>query len=342
MHDSVIKETKKTIFSLPKAELHVHLEGTMEPEQFMLFAERNKISVPYTTLEEAQQAYAFSDFQSFIDAYEQIANVLCTQEDFYDLTLAYLKKVSGQGVLHTEISFDLQTYMPRNIATETIIMGIHHALCDGKKLFGISGEMILCFIRNLSEENALQALELSLPFKDKIIGVGLASTEKGNPPSKFEKVFARARSFGYHCVAHAGECGTPEMIREAIQLLHVERIDHGIQVLDDPSLITELIQKNISVTVCPLSNVALGLVKNLQQHPLKKMLDAELTVSINSDDPAFFHGYIAENYYAAVTQMGLSFEDVVQCARNSFQASFASESRKNECLDLLAQACKEF
>lgn len=321
-------------FLPPKAELHVHIEGTMEPEQLMLFAQRNKIVIPYKTIEEAREAYNFSDYQSFIDAYINITQVLCTQEDFYDLTLSYLKKAVSQGVLHAEIFFDLQTYMPRGIKAGTIITGIHQAFCEGKKLWGISAEMIMCFIRHFSQKNAFEALKLSLPFKDYIIGVGLASTEDGNPPAKFQEVFTQAHSYGYHRVAHAGECNAA-MIRETIQLLNVERIDHGIHAIDDNSLVKELIEKKIALTVCPLSNLSLGIVKNLQQHPLKQLLDLGVMITINSDDPAFFNGYIAENYYDAVIQMGLSREDIIQCARNSFQASFASETRKNECLEQL-------
>ena len=253
----------------------------------MFFAERNKISIPYKTIEEAHQAYTFSGYQSFIDKYVQLTHVLRTERDFYDLTRAYLTKVATQGVVHAEIFFDLQTYLPRGIRAETIIMGIHHALCDARTLFGISGGMIMCFIRDLSAENALYALECSLPFKDKIIGVGLASVEKGNPPSQFKDVFARAREYGYHCVAHAGECG-PEMIHDTIRLLHVERIDDGIQAIHDPLLVKELVQKKIPLTVCPLSNVALGIVKDVEYHPLKKLLDAGVIVTINSDDPGFF------------------------------------------------------
>lgn len=329
-----MQNLKELIYGLPKAELHVHLEGTMEPEQFMLFAERNKITIPYKTIEEAEQAYNFSDFRSFINAYSKITEVLCTEEDFYDLALAYLKKASSQGVLHTEISFGFQEYVQRNISPASIVNGIHQAILDAKILFNISAELILCFIRTLSPKNAFDQLTLSLPFKDKIIGVGLASIEEGNPASKFEKVFSKAATYGYHLVAHAGECNV-ENIRETIELLHVERIDHGIQAIADPSLIAELSQKQIPLTVCPLSNVALGIVKNLAEHPLKKLFYAGIMVTINSDDPAFFNGYIAENYYAAITEMGLSLADIIQCARNSFLASFASNARKKECLERL-------
>ena len=329
------KDLKTFLYALPKAELHVHIEGTMEPEQFMFFAERNKISVPYKTIEEAKQAYAFTDFLSFIHAYFLITQVLCTQEDFYDLTMTYLKKAFSQGVLHAEIFFDLQIYLPRNISPGTIINAIYQAMCDSKALFGISAEMIMCFARDLSQENAFTVLELSLPFKDKIIGVGLASIEIGNPPSKFKDVFAQAGAYGYHRVAHAGECSA-EMIRETIELLHVERIDHGIQSVHNLSVMEEIIQKKIPLTLCPLSNLALGVVKNLQPYPFKQMLDAGIIVTINSDDPAFFKSYIADNYYSAVTQMGLSLDDVIQCARNSFEASFASDMRKKECLEKLS------
>lgn len=326
--------TKNFIYALPKAELHVHIEGTMEPEQYLLFAERNKISVPHTTLEQAQRAYEFSDYQSFINAYLQIANVLCTQEDFYDLTIAYLTKAYSQGVLHAEIFFDMQTYMPRNIPISAIVNGIHEAILYCQKHLGISAEMIMCFIRNLSQENAFEALKLSLPYKDKIVGVGLASLETGNPPSKFKDVFALARSMGYHCVAHAGECSAAYIL-DAINVLHVERIDHGIHVVEDPSVMQKIIEKKIPLTLCPLSNQQLGVAKNLTPYPLKQMLNEGALVTINSDDPAFFNSYIADNYYFAFTESGLSIDDLISCARNSFQASFTSQHRKEELIEKL-------
>ncbi len=331
------KNLKAFIYNLPKAELHVHIEGTMEPEQFLYFARRNNIDIPYKTVQEPQLAYRFSDFDSFINAYVHISTVLCTQEDFYELTLAYLKKVADQGVLHTEIFFDIQTYLLRDIKPAVVINGIHDALVDGGKKWGISGALILCIRRDLSQESAFEALEQSLPFKDKIVSVGLASIEKGNPLSKFDAVFAQARSYGYHCVAHAGEEGPPSYIKEAIELLKVERIDHGIRAIEDPALMKELVQRKIPLTVCPLSNYALGIVKNLKYHPLKKMIDAGVITTINSDDPAFFGGYIAENYYAAITQMGLSIDNDIECAKNSFVFSFASDDRKKECLTIVQE-----
>ncbi len=325
---------KNFIKNLPKAELHLHIEGTMEPEEFLLFAQRNNINIPYKTVEQAKQAYKFSDFKTFIDAYTLVSQVLKTEQDFYDLTLAYLKKISQQGVLHTEIFFDLQTYMQRNMASEIVINGIHNALVDGYKLFNISSGMIMCFMRNFSQESAFEALEQAIIHKDKIIGVGLAALEIGNPATPFEPVFAKAHSLGFHTVAHAGESDLIN-IRHAVQFLGVERIDHGIQCMHDPELVKELASKKIPLTVCPLSNVALNLIKNIKEHPLKKMFDAGLMVTINSDDPAFFDGYIAENYYAAFEQIGLSYDDLITCARNSFIASFASKERKKECLKIL-------
>lgn len=336
-----MNELKEYIYKLPKAELHVHIEGTMEPEQLMLFAKRNNVAVPYKTIQEAQEAYKFSDTISFINAYIQATKVLCTEQDFYDLTLAYLKKVFSQGVLHTEVFFDLQTYTARNMQPNIIINGIYRALCDGYTLFGISGAMIICIRRDLSQDDAIKTLEITEPFKDKIIAIGLASfPEEENPPDKFEKVFALARSQGYHIVAHAGECSV-KTIRDTIELLHAERIDHGIYIMQDPNVVELLRKKHTALTVCPLSNVALGVVKNLKIYPLKSMLDVGLIVTINSDDPSFFHGYIADNYYAAITVMGLTIQDLITCARNSFNFSFASDERKQECLKLLEVYSKD-
>jgi adenine deaminase len=326
------------IQKLPKAELHVHIEGTLEPEQLLQFAERNKIAVPYQTPEQARQAYHFTNYQAFLDAYIQLTSVLQHEQDFYEMTLAYLARAAEQGVLHAEIFFDLQTYMPRGIVPGVIINGIHRALVDAQEKYGISGSMIMCFIRNLSEEDAFKALELCAPFKDKIAGIGLAALEEGNPPEKFARVFAQARAHGYHLVAHAGECmvpSAPEDIWQTIKLLDVERIDHGIGCVLDKNLMVELAAMRMPLTVCPLSNVALHLVKNMAEHPLKSMLAANIVVSIHSDDPVFFGGYIAENYYAAAVALDLSARDLISCARNSIISSFASIERKKECLTLL-------
>ncbi|MBS1986839.1 adenosine deaminase [Candidatus Dependentiae bacterium] len=325
---------KKFIQELPKAELHVHLEGTMEPEQLMFFAQRNGIEVPYHSIEDARRAYHFSDFESFYDAYVQATKVLKTEQDFYDLAFAYLKKAAEQGVVHAEIFFDLQTYIPRRIAPDTIINGLHRAVTDAHEAFGISGGLIMCFLRHLTQEDALRTLELSLPFKDKIMGVGLACQEEGNPPSKFEKAFQEARRYGYHIVAHEGE-SIATGLQEAVELIKVERLDHGIHILQEPELLQKLIEERIPLTVCPLSNVAVKSVDDIKNHPLKKMFEAGLFVTINSDDPAFFGGYIAENYYAAYKEIGLSLDDLVTCAYNSIEASFADQALKQKYFDQL-------
>ena len=324
---------KRFITNLPKAELHVHIEGTMEPSQLRVFAERNKIAVPAGVLDASGQRYLFSDLASFLKAYLQATTVLQTEQDFYDLTFAYLKKVAQQGVLHTEIFFDLQSYLPRKVAPATIINGMHRALVDGKKQLGISGFLIMCFLRNLSEEDAFKALGLLDGFRDKVIGVGLAAVEEGNPPMKFTPVFAKAVALGFRTVAHVGEGShAVDFFHQAITQLGVERIDHGIACMSDAQLVRELAKKRIPLTVCPLSNVALGLYKKLEDHPLDEMFDAELMVTINSDDPAFFGGYILENYLAVADALDFSCSDLVVCARNSFTASFLSAAEKARCL----------
>lgn len=306
----------------------------MEPEQLMFFAKRNGIKVPYKSVKEAKEAYVFSDLASFLDVYIQATQVLCTEQDFYDLTYAYLKKASEQGVVHAEIFFDLQNYMPRNIGPDIIVNGIHRALTDAYQNFGISGGMIMCFIRHLSQEDAFKALELSLPFKDKIVGVGLASLEAGHPPSKFEQVFEKARSYGYRVVAHEGECSA-KGLQEAVELINVDRLDDGIQIMGNADLVQKSAHKKTPFTVCPLSNKALNIIDDLKNHPLKDMMKAGLVVTINSDDPAFFGGYIAENYYAAIKDINLSLDDIIMCAYNSIHASFADEQRKQKCYKLL-------
>lgn len=324
--DDAVKEFIK---KLPKAELHVHLEGTMEPEQFLFFAKRNGMQLPYSSIEDARKAYQFSDFESFCEAYIQVTKVLHTQQDFYDLAFAYCKKAVEQGVVHVELFFDLQTYMPRSIAPEWIINGLHRALADANRMFELSGGLILCFLRHLPQEDAIKTLEVSLPFKDKLLGVGLACQEEGNPPSKFQKVFEKARSYGYHVVAHEGECITTGL-PEALDLIKVERLDHGIQIINSPDLMKKVRERRITLTMCPLSNVVLGIVDDIKHHPLKKMLQAGLLVTINSDDPAFFGGYIAENYYAAYKDIHLSLDDLVTCAYNAIDGSFADQMLKQK------------
>jgi len=331
---------KQFITNLPKAELHVHSEGTMEPAQLLLFAERNNISIPDGLLDPSKTKYIFSNYQGFLDAYIQATNVLQKEQDFYELTLAYLKKASEQGVLHTEIFFDIQTYFPRNIDPKIIIYGMDRAFIQAKKLYGIDGAMIMCFLRHLSEEDAFKALEIAYEHKDKIVGIGLASLEQGNPPSKFERAFARAREYGFHIVAHAGEC-LPKIIHDTVTLLKVERIDHGVLCMQDAQLVQELVQKQIPITVCPLSNIVLGIFKTLHDHPLKKMLDTGLMVTINSDDPAFFGGYIADNYLAVGQALGLTCHDLILCARNSFIASFVADDVKRRYLETLDEYVAE-
>jgi adenosine deaminase len=325
---------KDIIMQLPKAELHVHIEGTMEPEQYLTFAERNKVKIPYNTLEQARQAYEFTDYHSFITAYLAATQVLCTEQDFYDLTIAYLQKMRQQGVLHVEVFFELQSYIVRNIAPAVIINGIYEALQYGAITLGISGLMIMSFLRHLSEQEAFNALKLSLPYKDKIVGVGLAAYEQGNPPSKFQHVFKQAHDYGYHIVVHA-EIGNGDYLHQAIDLLHAERIDHGIPCLQNPELVNEIKRRNIALTVCPISNVMLGLYPSLLQHPIKKMIEWGLPVTINSDDPSFFKHYIADNYYAVHETLGVTFAELVFCAHNSFLYSFANDARKKECIAIL-------
>jgi adenosine deaminase len=326
---------KLFIEQLPKAELHVHIEGTMEPAQYLSFAQRNNITVAYSSSEQVQSAYRFTSYQSFIDAYIRLTKVICTEQDFYDLTTAYLHKVAAQGVVHTEIFFDFQSYTPRGIQPAVIVNGMHQALVDAKKKFTITGGLIMCFLRHLPEADAFKALEQALLLKDKILGVGLATVEEGNPPSKFKRVFAKAQEYGFHRVAHVAECGEPRLIMQAIEDLAAERIDHGIRVAEDPELMRHLAALKMPFTVCPYSNVAL-LNYTFQTHPLKKMYDAGLSVSINSDDPAFFGGnYIAQNYLVAAEQMGFTCKELVRCARNSFLSAFCSPERKVECLKIL-------
>ena len=328
------------IMSLPKAELHIHLEGTLSPEQYLFFAQRNNIHVPYSNVDEVKKdLYSFSDLSSFIAAYKKVSQVLCTEADFYDLTFAYLKKAHSQGVLHTEIFFDFQCSSYRGIAPSALINGMHQAYVDALAQFNITASSILSILRDSSEEDAFKAYDLLRIYKDNIVGIGLASIEKGNPPSKFERVFARAREDGYHLTAHAGEEVGSDYIRQAITQLHVERIDHGISCMRDPLLVHTLAATQLPLTVCPLSNVALGNVSSLETHPIRAMFDAGLMVTINSDDPAFFDGYIADNYIALGQSSIFSCAELVTCARNSFLASFCSIEAKKRYLAQLDEYC---
>jgi adenosine deaminase len=310
------------IHSLPKAELHLHIEGTLEPELMFELARRNGVRLRYPTVESLRQAYQFSDLQSFLDIYYDGAAVLLKQEDFMDMALAYFRKAASQNVRHAEIFFDTQTHTTRGIAFETVIRGLREAQERAGSELGVTSKLILCFLRHLSEDAAMATLDEALPYRDWIVAVGLDSSEKGHPPRKFERVFAKARAAGLLAVAHAGEEGPPEYIREALDILKVRRIDHGVRCMEDPQLVKRLVEEQVPLTVCPLSNLRLRVVETMRDHPLKRMLDAGLNVTINSDDPAYFGGYVEENYVAAAEALGLSEEELSRLARNSFDASF--------------------
>lgn len=323
---------KSFIAGLPKAELHVHIEGTFEPELMFQLAERNGITLPYENVAALKTAYNFNQLQDFLDIYYQGMNVLRTEQDFFDLTWAYLQKISRQSVRHVEIFFDPQGHVERGIAFETALNGIHAALVKGQQEYYISFGLIMCFLRHLDEKDAFATLEMALAHKDKIIGVGLDSSEKGNPPAKFQQVFAKARHEGFRLVAHAGEEGPPEYVYEALDLLKVDRIDHGNTSMQDPALVKRLVDEQMALTVCPLSNTKLCVVDDMQHHPLPQMLEAGLNVTINSDDPAYFGGYLNENYEAISTILGNSAELLAQLARNSFSASFINDAQRDSLL----------
>lgn len=323
------------IRELPKAELHLHLEGTLEPEMMMEMAARNKVAVPYRDVEEVKRAHVFGDLQSFLDLYYASCAVLRTERDFYELTLAYITKAASQGVRHAEVFFDPQTHTSRLVPFEAVVSGIHFGLIEGESRFGVTSQLILSFLRHLSEEEAHETLEEGLRYREWLSGVGLDSSELGNPPAKFAEVFAIARSEGLHSVVHAGEEGPPEYIWEALNLLGAERIDHGVRCLEDDLLVARLVADNVPLTVCPLSNVRLAVFPSLAEHPLKSMLQCGLRVSVNSDDPAYFGGYIADNYAAATEALALTREQLVGIARNSFLSSFLGESERNFHLEEL-------
>jgi len=309
------------IQNLPKAELHLHIEGTFEPELLFEIAQRNKISIPYDSVESLRKAYQFDCLQDFLDIYYQGANVLQTEQDFYDLTFSYLEKCNLQNVRHTEIMFDPQTHTDRGVPFKTVINGISRACDAAQTQFGITSFLIMSYLRHLSEEDAFKTLEQSLPFKSKIKAIGLDSSEKGNPPSKFQRVFEASVKEGYTPLAHAGEEGSAEYVWEALDLLKIKRIDHGNNSLQDPELVKEIIKRDIALTVCPLSNKALKVQEDLKQHPLKKMMDMGLKVTVNSDDPAYFGGQINQNYIEIQKALNLSKEDLYILARNSFEYS---------------------
>jgi adenosine deaminase len=322
---------------LPKAELHLHIEGTLEPELMFELARRNGVNLPYASIDDVRRAYVFSDLQSFLDIYYAGCRVLLKEQDFYDLTWAYLARAAVQGVRHAEIFFDPQTHTNRGVPFETVVTGIHRALEDGRARLDTTSGLILCFLRHLSAEAAMRSLTEALPYREWILAVGLDSSEVGNPPAKFRDVYDSARGSGLLAVAHAGEEGPPAYVWEALDILQVRRIDHGVRSIEDDRLVSRLVEEQIPLTVCPLSNVKLRVFPNLKSHNLKQLLDRGLLVTVNSDDPAYFGGYVADNFAASAAALDLSREQLLQLAKNSFLASFLPDDRKRAYLDELAR-----
>jgi len=323
------------INNLPKAELHLHIEGTFEPELMFNIAKRNQIDIKYKSVDEIKAAYQFDCLQDFLDIYYAGAGVLITEQDFYDLTYSYLEKCATQNVRHTEIMFDPQTHTDRGISFKTVISGISKACHDAEKKLNVSSLLIMSYLRHLSEEEAFKTLHQSLPYKHLIKAIGLDSSEKGNPPSKFKNVFEASVNEGYIPLAHAGEEGPPEYVWEALDLLNIHRIDHGNNCLKDESLVKEIIKRDMALTVCPLSNTALQVVDNLHNHPLKKMMDIGLKVTINSDDPAYFGGQVNKNYIDVQKALNLTKKELYELAKNSFQYSLLDDNSKEKYLNEL-------
>lgn len=324
--------------AIPKAELHIHIEGSLEPELIFALAERNRLALPYASVDELRAAYAFTNLQSFLDIYYAGASVLLHEADFHDMAWAYFLRAKADNVVHSEIFFDPQTHTARGVPMSTVIGGLASACERARGELGMSAELILCFLRHLSEEEAFATLEAALPFREHFIGVGLDSSEVGHPPSKFSRVFARCRELGLHVVAHAGEEGPPGYIWEALNDLKTERIDHGVRSLEDPALVVELARRRMPLTVCPLSNLKLCVVEDLKSHPMKRLLDAGLCATVNSDDPAYFGGYMNANFVQTVQALQLSRDDVITLARNSIEASFVSGERRADMMALLEAA----
>ena len=323
----------KFINETPKAELHIHIEGTLEPELMFKLAKRNDIKIPFKNINDVKSAYNFSNLESFLNIFYQGSNVLIKEQDFFDLTWAYTLKCKKDNVVHTEIFFDPQTHINRGIHFEVVINGIYKALVKANKEFGLTSKIIMCFLRHLDEKSAFKILDQALVHKDKIIGVGLDSSELDHPPRKFERVFKKAIENDFLTVAHAGEEGSPEYIWEALNLLKVKRIDHGVQCLQDKKLVKKLLDDQIPLTVCPLSNIKLCVFKKLQDHNLKKLLNNGLMVMVNSDDPAYFGGYINKNLIECQAALNLSKEDIKKLIINSFKSSFLIESKKKEWIE---------
>lgn len=329
------KELIKFLKEVPKCELHLHIEGSFEPELMFEIAQRNGINTKFKTIDELKKAYQFGNLQEFLDLYYEGANALIHEQDFYDLTTAYFQKCAEDNVAHTEIFVDPQTHTSRGIDMKTVIDGVHKAIMDAKDKWGITSYIIVCFLRHLDENSAIETYNEAIKFRDKIVGFGLDSSEVGHPPVKFERVFEKARNDGFQVVAHAGEEGPADYIWEALNILKVSRIDHGVRCLEDENLVNYLVENKIPLTVCPLSNLKLQVVKKMEDHPLKKMLDKNLMVTINSDDPAYFGGYMNENFLKTAGALNLSKKEIVQIAKNSFIASYLPENEKIKWIEKL-------
>jgi adenosine deaminase len=327
---------------MPKAELHIHIEGSLEPELIFAMAQRNRVAIPYADVEELRRAYAFTNLQSFLDIYYAGASVLITERDFFDMAWAYVLRARADNVVHTEIFFDPQTHTARGVAMETVIKGLHRACMEAKVKLGVSASLILCFLRHLTEQDAFETLEQALPWRDRFIGVGLDSSELGHPPEKFARVFARCRELGLHLVAHAGEEGPPAYVWTALDLLKVERIDHGVQSSKDAQLMRRLAQDRIPLTVCPLSNLKLCVFPQLEQHNIGELLEAGLMATVNSDDPAYFGGYMNDNFTRTFAAARLTAAQAWQLASNSFEASFIPAAEKRRYRDQVDAVFAEF
>lgn len=330
----------KLIDNLPKAELHLHIEGTLEPEMMLQLAQRNGVTLPYKTVQEVRQAYEFDCLQDFLDVYYHGMSVLVTEQDFYDLTIAYLRKVRAEGVTHAEIFFDPQGHTDRGVSFETVLGGIVKALDEARLELNMTSRLIMCFLRHLPEEQAFDTLSCACQHKDLIYGVGLDSSEKGFPPENFSRVFAQARKEGFVAVAHAGEEGPADYVKGALDDLQVQRVDHGNRAFDDPALVSRLAKEQTPLTMCPLSNLRLKGITSLQQHPVKKALSAGIVATINSDDPSYFGGYINDNYKAVKNALELDANDLITLAKNSFAASFIDDNKKQAALDGVDKAVK--
>jgi adenosine deaminase len=326
-----------TIRQMPKAELHIHIEGSLEPEMICALAKRNDVKISYASVEELRVAYAFTDLQSFLDIYYAGASVLLREQDFFDMTWAYLLRAKADNVVHTEIFFDPQTHIERGVGMGTVINGLYRAVEQAVRELGMTASLIMCFLRHLSEDDAMATLTLALPYRDKFIGIGLDSSERDHPPEKFKALFARAKKLGLHLVAHAGEEGPPAYIQTALDVLHVERIDHGVRCTADPALVQRLARDSVPLTVCPLSNVKLGIFPAMKSHNLVSLLDAGVMVTINSDDPAYFGGYLNDNFEAIFEALPLTRRHAYQLAKNSFNAAFIDEASRQRYLTRLEE-----